>query len=483
MVGIVVVSHSPALARAAVNLALQMVQGSAPRIEIAAGTSDDRFGTDAARVVEAIIAADEGDGVVVIMDLGSAVLSAELALELLPDSDTKIRLVPAAFVEGIFAAVVSAAAGAQLDDVAQQADEALQGKATQLMQGPAAEEAGPPVIARPAIVASATVVNPDGIHARPAALIVDALSSLDADVTITTDRSAPVSARSPTALMSLGTRAGDVLRIEADGAGAAAAVDRILALVRDGFGEMRAEPVEAGRPVPFDRLRAREGPLGVSPGRVVGPTVRMSSPVAEPDPTIRMAEAERPAAVERLARAAMAVAGQLRDRAAAAGTVGDLLDATAAMATDKELLAEASRRVLDQGLTPERAVWDAIGAAAESFRDAGPRQALRVSDLHDIRNPLSPHSPDARLPAYQIQNIPLCCSPLILHPRTLPDLMSQDASRSLLSRAAQPHTHRDHRSIARHTGGRGGTRRHGNPRWNPAARRRQYRRVDQGPNS
>jgi dihydroxyacetone kinase phosphotransfer subunit len=267
MVGIVVVSHSPALARAAVNLALQMVQGSAPRIEIAAGTSDDRFGTDAARVVEAIIAADEGDGVVVIMDLGSAVLSAELALELLPDSDTKIRLVPAAFVEGIFAAVVSAAGGAQLDDVAQQADEALQGKATQLMQGPAAEEAGPPVIARPAIVASATVVNPNGIHARPAALIVDALSSLDADVTITTDRSAPVSARSPTALMSLGTRAGDVLRIEADGAGAAAAVDRIRALVRDGFGEMRAEPVEAGRPVPFDRLRAQEGPLGVSPGR------------------------------------------------------------------------------------------------------------------------------------------------------------------------------------------------------------------------
>jgi dihydroxyacetone kinase DhaKLM complex PTS-EIIA-like component DhaM len=60
MVGIVVVSHSPALARAAVNLALQMVQGSAPRIEIAAGTSDDRFGTDAARVVEAIIAADDG---------------------------------------------------------------------------------------------------------------------------------------------------------------------------------------------------------------------------------------------------------------------------------------------------------------------------------------------------------------------------------------------------------------------------------------
>jgi len=111
MAGIVVVSHSPDLARAAVDSALQMVQGLAPRIEIAAGASDDRFGTDAARVAEAIVAANDGDGVVVIMDLGSAVLSAELALELLPETDIKIRLVPAAFVEGIFAAVVSAAGG------------------------------------------------------------------------------------------------------------------------------------------------------------------------------------------------------------------------------------------------------------------------------------------------------------------------------------------------------------------------------------
>jgi dihydroxyacetone kinase DhaKLM complex PTS-EIIA-like component DhaM len=89
MVGIVVVSHSADLARAAVGLALQMVQGPAPRIEIAAGTPDDRFGTDAVRVAEAIAAADDGEGVVVIMDLGSAVLSAELALELLPPSSLR----------------------------------------------------------------------------------------------------------------------------------------------------------------------------------------------------------------------------------------------------------------------------------------------------------------------------------------------------------------------------------------------------------
>ena len=89
MVGVVVVSHSPDLARAAVNLALQMVHGPAPHIEIAAGTSDDRLGTDPTAVAQAVVAADDGEGVVVIMDLGSAVLSAELALEFLSEPGIK----------------------------------------------------------------------------------------------------------------------------------------------------------------------------------------------------------------------------------------------------------------------------------------------------------------------------------------------------------------------------------------------------------
>jgi len=249
MVGIVVVSHSPDLARAAVNLALQMVHGPAPRIEIAAGTSDDRLGTDAARVAEAIVAAEDGGGVVVIMDLGSAVLSAELALELVPEPGIQTRLVPAAFVEGIFASVISAAGGAELDAVARDAEQALQAKAAQLGQTQPPIEAADSIIAPAAIVAKATIVNPDGIHARPAALIVEALAFVDARVMVATDRSAPVSARSPTALMSLGAQAGDVLRVEADGADAAVAVDRILALVRNGFSEL------AGR----DRLSVMTG--------------------------------------------------------------------------------------------------------------------------------------------------------------------------------------------------------------------------------
>jgi multiphosphoryl transfer protein len=301
MVGIVVVSHSPDLAHAAVSLALEMLQGPAPRVEIAAGTSDDHLGTDATRVAEAIVAADDGHGVVVIMDLGSAVLSAELALELLSEASTETRLVPAAFVEGIFAAVISAAAGTGLDAVAREAEEALTAKAAQLGRAPSSAVAPSPP--HPTIVAEATIVNPDGLHARPAALIADALAVLDAKITIATDRRAAVSARSPTALMALGTRAGDVLRIEADGPDASAGVDRVLALVRDGFGEFESTPSKI-HPA-FDSSSQRDGlesPLGVSPGRVVGPALRMADPVLEPDPTSRIPEAGRSAAIKRLGK-------------------------------------------------------------------------------------------------------------------------------------------------------------------------------------
>src|SRR3569833_2840179 len=85
MVGLVVVGHSRALARAAVALAAEMVPDGRVPIEVAAGLDEATSGTDATAIMAAITSADRGDGVVVLMDLGSAVLSTELALELLAD--------------------------------------------------------------------------------------------------------------------------------------------------------------------------------------------------------------------------------------------------------------------------------------------------------------------------------------------------------------------------------------------------------------
>ena len=109
-VGIVVVSHSRALAEAAVALAGEMLQDGRGPIEVAAGLDDGGFGTDAIAISEAVARADQGDGVVVLMDMGSAVLSAELALEMV-DDDVRERVVltPAPLVEGLVLASVSAA--------------------------------------------------------------------------------------------------------------------------------------------------------------------------------------------------------------------------------------------------------------------------------------------------------------------------------------------------------------------------------------
>src|SRR4029078_7890404 len=103
LVGIVVVSHSRALARAAVALASQMLHDRPVRIAVAAGMDEATLGTDAVRIKEAIEQVDSPEGVVVLMDLGSAVLSSELALDLLEDPDLRERAILSAapLVDGL----------------------------------------------------------------------------------------------------------------------------------------------------------------------------------------------------------------------------------------------------------------------------------------------------------------------------------------------------------------------------------------------
>ncbi len=146
MVGIVIVSHSEKLASAVQELAQQMVQGAnAPRFAIAAGIDDaeNPFGTDAMQIYQAIESVYSDEGVVVLMDLGSAVLSAEMALEFLPEEQRdKVRLCEAPLVEGTIAAVVQAANGADIEQVIAEARGALAAKAAQL-SGVGAQHAVP----------------------------------------------------------------------------------------------------------------------------------------------------------------------------------------------------------------------------------------------------------------------------------------------------------------------------------------------------
>ena len=121
MVGIVVVSHSREIASGTVALAGQMA-GPDVRIEGAGGTPDGGLGTDADRVRQAIADADQGDGVIVLGDLGSAILTARAVLA--GQENGHVRLVDAPLVEGAVAAAVTASAGLGIDDVENSAKEA-----------------------------------------------------------------------------------------------------------------------------------------------------------------------------------------------------------------------------------------------------------------------------------------------------------------------------------------------------------------------
>lgn len=121
MVGIVVVSHSSDLARGVAALASQMA-GPDVRIEIAGGGPDGLLGTDDGLVRDAIRRANQGDGVVVLGDLGSAILTIRHVLE--RQSNGHARLVDAPLVEGAVAAAVVASTGCELEGVARAAEEA-----------------------------------------------------------------------------------------------------------------------------------------------------------------------------------------------------------------------------------------------------------------------------------------------------------------------------------------------------------------------
>jgi PTS hybrid protein len=124
MVGIVLVSHSSRLVDGLAELVSQIGSSEVP-LAVAGGTVDGGLGTSVDLVTAAILKADRGDGVVVIPDLGSAVLTVKSVLEGLEEIDGRmIVLVDAPFVEGAVAAAVTAASGAGLDAVVRAAEEA-----------------------------------------------------------------------------------------------------------------------------------------------------------------------------------------------------------------------------------------------------------------------------------------------------------------------------------------------------------------------
>lgn len=220
-VGLVIVSHSAKLAEGVVELAGQM----APEVALVAagGLPGGQLGTDYDTVLTALREAEHGAGVVLLYDLGSAMMTAELAVESLDDPGT-VLVATAPLVEGAVVAAVAAQGGADLAEVHRTAEAA------------GAEPTPPSASLGPASHAELVLANEIGLHARPAAQLARAVAGLDAQVTVGLG-AAHADASSVLALLELAARRGDRLTVTARGSQAAEAIERITALVANNFGE------------------------------------------------------------------------------------------------------------------------------------------------------------------------------------------------------------------------------------------------------
>jgi multiphosphoryl transfer protein len=378
VVGIVIVSHSGTLAEGVRELAAEMA-GPDVRIELAGGLAEEgALGTDAVRVMEAIGRADTGDGVLVLMDLGSAVLSAETALDFLtPEQRESVLLCEAPLVEGAVAAAVAARLGGPLAEVAKEARGGLQGKVAQLGAGePAAPgPAGTPAPLEEGLTLRLDIRNPLGLHARPAARFVQTAAGFDANVQVMnlTSGRGPASGRSLNGLATLGIRQGHEILVSAHGPQAAAALDALAALAKRDFDE-QAAPAAPAAPVvpPAAPAVAGQALTGLpgAPGIVSGPA-RHFRPL---DPEIPTGSSGDPEAEwNALTRALEQVRTEIRaTRDSVAARAGDysaaIFDAHLLFLDDEALLGPARHAIFDDGKNAAEAWHEAAEAVAADYR-------------------------------------------------------------------------------------------------------------------
>ena len=384
MVSLVLVSHSAALAEGVAELAREM-GGEEVAIAAAGGLDDGAIGTDAARVMLAVEEVRSPDGVLVLMDLGSALMSAEMALEMLDPDGGPVMMSAAPLVEGAVAAAARARGGADLAEVAREARGALAMKTSQLGEEDA-EDAGAAVeVAADALEARLPVANRLGLHARPAGRIVSAVGGLDAQVTLEA-RGRSADARSLTAIAVLAVRQGAEVVAHASGPDAQRALDALAALAAGNWGDDdAAEPAAAPTAAPApadtpagDRLRG----AGASPGIALGPARRLETvePEVAEEPAGSPAEEQaRLAAARDAVRDDLAAAGR-----ALAGPEAEIFDAHRMLLDDAALVTPAEQRIAD-GAAAGAAWRDAAQDAAAAFRaldDAYLRE--RAVDVEDV---------------------------------------------------------------------------------------------------
>ena len=384
MIHLILVSHHPDIARGIAALAAQM--SAAPEtIHTAAGIddADNPVGTDAVRIMQTLLEADNPDGILILVDLGSAILSAQTALDLLDDPAlaARCRISAAPLVEGAISAAVAASSGADLETVAREATQALAAKQAAL--GESAPASATPVVAPSGDSTTITLTNRDGLHARPAARLAAALTPYRARLILTCgDKQADGKSLNQLALLQ--ARHGDRLTLHADGDDAAAALQTFRELAATNFGD----PPDSGD----GHLLARATPATAAHIRAA---VWRCDP---PQHDARTLHADRAAFSE----AVTAVAARLETlqnkiTARLGAPAGDIFAAHA------QLLAELAEATLAHDAANYAPVWQEETAQAAVALAALPDPYLRAraADIHDLAQQvlaLLADAPEAAMP-------------------------------------------------------------------------------------
>lgn len=384
MIHLILVSHHPDIARGIAALAAQM--SAAPEtIHTAAGIddADNPVGTDAVRIMQTLLEADNPDGILILVDLGSAILSAQTALDLLDDPAlaARCRISAAPLVEGAISAAVAASSGADLETVAREATQALAAKQAAL--GESAPASATPVVAPSGDSTTITLTNRDGLHARPAARLVAALTPHRARLVLTCgDKQADGKSLNQLALLQ--ARSGDRLTLHADGDDAAAALQTFRELAAANFGD----PPDSG-----------DGPLLARATPATAAHIRAAVWRCDPPQhDTRTLHADRAAFSE----AVTAVAARLETlqnkiTARLGAPAGDIFAAHA------QLLAELTEATLAHDAANYAPVWQEETAQAAAALAALPDPYLRAraADIHDLAQQvlaLLADAPEAAMP-------------------------------------------------------------------------------------
>ena len=391
MVSLVIVSHSAALAAGVQELAQQMVQGKVP-IAVAGGLDDleDPIGTDPMKVFAAIESVYTADGVVVLMDLGSALLSAETAVDFLePEKQANVYLCPAPLIEGAITAAVQAAAGSSVEHVMAEAREALVAKAQQFSVEPETGQAKQTVQITGDETLELIVPNKLGLHARPAARFVMAANQFESEIQLSLAQKS-ANAKSINQVATLGVRQGDTIVITALGSDAVAALAAIQALADDNFGDVDEELKDEGGRMKDETAVPAAGDwsgIPASPGIAIGPVFQYRPRL--PKVTKKKIKNKKKE-WQRLETAVSQSRAEIKTLYTQAvkkigAAEADIFEAHQLFLADPDLL-EAAKQGIDEESINAEAAWDkAINAIADQYRqmDDAYMQA-RAADIMDV---------------------------------------------------------------------------------------------------